>query len=244
MATHRTCSSGILKPDRLGSFSTQNGLSYSAPSRFRSLFVGQETVQVSNCVLQEVQIGYKPMTLRMTAPTLDLDACKLCTGTCNTHEGMRIIWAVPEPCKPCFYEKLGIFEGSSYNRTWLSKKQDIALKFYETESFLVATCDVTMARESEQKFAIPVPEFEVLMHQPVRKRRVAPTIEQVSAQLNAIDLHINYIVQTISFKECIDYSVWDDATYTAKRLLNVTNIQARWQADNLLEVWQCSEVKS
>ena len=116
MASHRSCSSGILKPDRLGAFSTQNGLTYSSPSRFKSLFVGKEMVQVSNCVLNEVQIGYRPMTLQMTAPTIDLHACNLCDGTCTTDDGMRILWEVPQPCKPCFYEKLGVFPGFSYNK--------------------------------------------------------------------------------------------------------------------------------
>jgi hypothetical protein len=208
--------------------------------------------------MQSVDIYYRPYNFQIISATIDTKYCRYDNGYCIIPDNSTLVWDTnckSNGCKKCDYEKVQEMEGEYANNIWVSNDKQLALTF-EKGAADVTDCVGQKLKVSEQGFAIKESMYQKIMRSPRKTKRSATSLEesmsydapdavrpdQLAAQLTAQSVATTRAISQLFNRECARNHRLENPTLTARGLLKVDNVQARWVKDTILEVWPCSIV--
>lgn len=80
----------ILQND--GSWSTENAIVEDFPGIFASLFVGEKTATVTNCLLQPIELFYRPQNYELISPMHHTEKCSYVEEFCGMADNSSLVW--------------------------------------------------------------------------------------------------------------------------------------------------------
>uniref|UniRef100_A0A914H9T8 CCHC-type domain-containing protein n=2 Tax=Globodera rostochiensis TaxID=31243 RepID=A0A914H9T8_GLORO len=231
------------------SWATDDKMHVEFPGPLEGLFKGRQTSSISNCFAQPSTLFVNRHDLQLISPIHHVEHCKYASEYCLLSDNSSIIWRANCPdskCRICDYEEIDSLEGEFSKTpgdpiiTWISNDRQKALTFSDNAPALLA-CDGSYIVLSEQKFGIRKEQYELLVDRHVRpKRHIRP--EQLASQLSAAQIATTMALSQLYTRECQRNTRVANPTFQARKLLQRSNLQARWISDNTIEVFPCVKI--
>lgn len=236
------CEQGKLVWQKGNLYATQKPLEANFYGPIEGLFKGAQTAEASNCLLEEVELMYKPHTLRLYSPIYEVSHCKYMDEECllpNDKGNMMLTWSVPAKLdRPCDFLPSLTINGSFNGKAFLSQDHIMSLTFVEGRE--ARDCQGNALVVSDQGMAIKYKEYQA-MHNASRIKREVATTEEVASEIQAQEIHLHKTLSNIAANLCPTIkSQRHDPTFTARELLKRNDVSAKWRSPNLLEVYYCA----
>lgn len=230
-----------------GTWATDDVLNLDYPGAISGLFKGLQTASATNCFAQPASLYLRHHNMELISPVHNVHSCHFINGFCVILNG-TLIWDTHclknggGYCKPCDYENVDVIDGDFTTphdgspTTWVSDDRQKALTFAEEPEEVIA-CDGNTVVLSEQGFGILADQFHAAMSTRMA-RSVEP--EQLASQITAAQVSTNMALGQLFWRECQRTWRFQNPTLQARKLLNSSNLQARWLSENTMEVFSCA----
>jgi len=247
MYAHRTCSEGQLFRKRDGSsYSTGKPLNINYLGPVAGFFTGTQTVQTTNCFVEETLLLYRTSNWEMVSPNYNVKHCNYPDGICYGVKNSTLIWEPNCPkqgCKKCYFRQLKLVSGFYKNGTFRTVDKELVLTFAK-QATQARSCEGDLIRISDQGIGIREEEFLTIFggqgHGKVK--REASTTEELAAELSAVEQVLLEKVENLFALQCRNRVVESNPTVLVRRLLGRQDVMARWVGPRLLETHSCAKV--
>ncbi|HEX4850374.1 MAG TPA: hypothetical protein VFV08_06185, partial [Puia sp.] len=247
MINYKTCPHGSLPRQGDKMFKTNNPLNVDFPGLVKGFFIGTQTTEVTNCMLEETSLLYMPNTLELMSGTYDVSHCNYSSGSCFIKNGsLTLIWT-PEcyssGCRKCRYQRLHTVDGTFSQKSFLSLDRQIALTFSDDPPSIFA-CDGTQLKISDQGIAISDSDYEEMQKLPVTRRakKEFATTEELAAEMTAADFTILQRVEHLFDLQCQTKINDFNPTVLIRKILGRDDVMGKWRSPHLIEAFPCAEV--